>query len=439
MTFAHRLLVCFAGLFGVCALACVPAAMAQVSPGEVANPQLKALEAEYLQKLIAVNRQIAAAKFPFRFVLGRYVGVDPKDQAGSDTRGLEFVRFHERVLLKCSGNYNAAFNKKQLTRNQRTSQVFTDVAEPVLRLLPPYFADSKDFEGFGFEISYHVREASGSSDYEGKESLVVVFSFADALRFSQLATSEERQELLNASEIFVSGEPYGLALGKPDPLSAEELAKPTLADQRTQNSAASEGRTLTTVPHRTGLDFHAASGSKNSSAPASAPSHPPSMVDAPPLTPADVDELETKYQSALDDYGKFAGAVLHEATSTRPNLALFRNSLYLQITLRNPETFDKEKTSLYKRAALSFDTFLAPHLADLVSRLPDIKNLAGLNITILVQVSSRSASSEAVEFLCPLAALKSFAAFEISNQDLIEQSLVIVNGVRISLNLQQVE
>jgi len=65
--------------------------------------------------------------------------------------------------------------------------------------------------------------------------------------------------------------------------------------------------------------------------------------------------------------------------------------------------------------------------------------LKGLDITILVSTSARGPSSEAVELLCPLPALRKLVAYEISNQDLIGESLVIVNGVRISLNLQEVE
>ncbi len=152
-----------------------------------------------------------------------------------------------------------------------------------------------------------------------------------------------------------------------------------------------------------------------------------------------MDALEAQYQAGLEGLGKFAVASLHGVEYDAPSLALFRDSLYLQLTVRNPEPFDKEKTSLYKRAALSFDTFLAPHLKDLVTKIPDIPGLAGLNFTVLTQFSGGAPSAEAVEFLCPFAALRQFVAYEISNQDLINQSLVIVNGVRISLNLQHVE
>ncbi|MGB8474785.1 MAG: hypothetical protein WCE61_11935 [Candidatus Acidiferrum sp.] len=420
-------------------LAGAPVLMAQVSPAEVRNPQLKALESEYFQKLIALNRQISAEKYPFPFVLSRYIGVDPKKQAGMDTRGIEFVQFHDRILLKFSGNYNAAFNAQQLTQNQRADLVFTDVIAPILRLLPQYFAESSDFEGYGFEISYHVSDAGGKADYEGRENLVVVMGVSDAMRFSKLKAPDEKQNILNASEIYVSGERFGLALGQADPLPAEEITKRGGADAQERASSDTGGRTLSTSSSVAGLDFHA---SHEPTAPPPLPAlieHPPSMTDAPPMSPADVDAFQAKYQSALDDYGTFVGTTMHTTSSSLPSLALFRNSLYLQLTLRNPEVFDKEKTSLYKRAALSFDTFLAPHLADLVSRIPAISNLKGLDITILVSVSSSSSPSEAVEFIFPLAAMHSFASYEITNQQLIEQGLVIVNGVRISLNLQQVE
>ena len=97
--------------------------LAQVSPDEVRGPQLKALEKTYLTQLVALNRDIAAMKFPFAFAPSRYVGLDPKDQQGADQRCLEFVRFHDRTILKLSGNYSAAFNADLLTQNQRASRL----------------------------------------------------------------------------------------------------------------------------------------------------------------------------------------------------------------------------------------------------------------------------------------------------------------------------
>lgn len=44
-----------------------------------------------------------------------------------------------------------------------------------------------------------------------------------------------------------------------------------------------------------------------------------------------------------------------------------------------------------------------------------------------------------VEFICPSNSITSFVEDEIASQDLINQSVVLVNGVRISLHLELVE
>lgn len=61
-------------------------------------------------------------------------------------------------------------------------------------------------------------------------------------------------------------------------------------------------------------------------------------------------------------------------------------------------------------------------------------------MTVLTGFSPHAASSSgAIEYVCPLEPLNQFVDAAITNQDLINQSVVIVNGVRIALNLQQVE
>jgi hypothetical protein len=431
-----RFAILFVSWMVALSLGDLPAA-AQVSPDEVTNPELKELTSHYFQKLIAMNRQIGATKFPFVFRLARYIGLDPKNQLGGDTRGLEFVQFHERTILKCSGDYNAAFSVKQYNRNQRADHVFSNVIKPMLQLLPEYFPQAKDFEGVGFEISYHIRESNGKAGYEGRESLVVVVPLAEALQFPQLRDDLERQALLNDSEVYVSGERFGLAIGKVDPVLVEDIKK---KDSAAHTREAGAGfHPLETTERSSSLSLSGASGAKNNSATATISKHPDSFVDAQPLALADVDELQAKYQPALEAFGKEVDSIMRPPNRSAPDLALIRSRLYLQFTLRNPQAFSKESTSLYKRAALSFDTFLAPHLADLLAKLPAIPDLAGLSITVLINTSSTGSSSEAIEFMCPLAGLRNFTAFEITNQELIDQSIVVVNGVRISLNLQQVE
>src|SRR5271169_28102 len=75
----------------------------QVSPPEILNPELRQLETTYLQQLKALHHSITATKFPFAFSLTRYVSANPSSAAARDTRGIEFVHFHGRVVLKITG------------------------------------------------------------------------------------------------------------------------------------------------------------------------------------------------------------------------------------------------------------------------------------------------------------------------------------------------
>jgi len=402
--------------------------LAQVSPAEIPNPQLKALEQAHLSKLIEINRTVPLLTYSFPFSLNRYVGSDPKSPTGVDGRGLEFVNFHDQVVLKVTGNYQAAFDADRLTANQRSSRVFTDVVFQVLEVLPGYFKAADDFDAVGFEICYHVRRKATHYEYEGKEILVAVLSKADALRYTKAPTDSERQELLNRSEIFLNGKPFGLALSGSEPLDVATL-------QRSVKQPATAANQKQGAPSPSSDPANFARTAQDESASSEATSAP-----AVVRTRADAERLETKYKSQLEALSAAGLANYHFVQYAPPSFAVFRNQIVLQLTLRNPNTFDKEATSIYKRAARSFDLFLAPQLKSILERIPDDAELGGLDITILNDLTGPTGhSSEAVEFVCPLRAMRRFADADITNQELISQGVVIVNGVRISLNLQQVE
>jgi len=187
--------------------------------------------------------------------------------------------------------------------------------------------------------------------------------------------------------------------------------------------------------------------------PAKAPNAPPSptppIAAGPPVAPAnpvapatkaDVDRLQGQYETQLAELAKVGAAKFHFVEYAPPSFVLFRDQVYLQLTLRNSLRFNSDSSSIYKRAAQSFDLFLAPQLRDIQAKLPPGTEYAGLDITLLNQLSARPAgSSEALEFILPLKPLSQFLDAGITNQDLINQSVVLVNGVRIALNLQQVE
>src|SRR5437762_7429988 len=180
-------------------------ASAQVSPAEILNPDLKALEESYFPQLKALNQSIARTKFPFPFYLSRFVGIDPAKQAEADSRGLEFVRFQDRVILKVTGNYNAAYDTNRMTQNERAANTFRTVVLPILALTTTTLPQDIACDGIGFEISYHARSRERSYDFEGKENLVLVLDRIDAWALSGATTDPVRQEILNRNKIYVSG------------------------------------------------------------------------------------------------------------------------------------------------------------------------------------------------------------------------------------------
>ena len=112
----------------------------------------------------------------------------------------------------------------------------------------------------------------------------------------------------------------------------------------------------------------------------------------------------------------------------------------LQMTLKNSFQFGPQRGSIYKRAAQSFDLFLAPLLKDISQRVSDDVEFRLFDFTVLNKLSPAAKdTSEAIEFICPRDSLKRFVDAEITNQQLLDQGVVLVNGVRVALNLQLVE
>jgi hypothetical protein len=446
-------------LAGLAYCFCAAPVYAQVSPAEILNPDLKALEQTYFPQLKSINQEIAKTKFPFSFYLSRYVGLDPAKQVESDSRGLEFVRFQDRAILKVTGNYNAAYDTHRLTQNERAAATFRTVILPILNILTAALPEDLACDGVGFEISHHTRTNDRSYDFEGKEILVVVLDRADAWALSRAATEADRQEILNRSQVFVSGKDYGLSLTERDPLNVQALprsipAKPDATSTARSSTLASRSSLLkpaTTPPLSSTSpaappDSPRPTAAAPASAPASAaaPAAPASNENAAPaptiFSQVDADRLEEKYHSQLAALAKEGAAKYHFVDYAPPAFVIFRDQVALQITLKNSLQFGPAKGSIYKRAAQSFDLFLAPQLKDISARIsPDVE-FQFYDFSVLNKLSAAAKeTSEAIEFICPRPALKQFVNAEINNQQLLDQSVVLVNGVRIALNLQLVE
>lgn len=414
---------------------------AQVNPAEITNPQLKAAETAYYPQIMALYRAINGMPTPFSFRLSHYVGLDTSQHAEADSRGIEFVYFQNQLLLKISGNYNAAYSAERLTQNQRASRTFSDVIAPILSMAAKQIPQDVTCDGIGFEIAYHVRTASQNFDYEGKEILVVVFDRADGFAFVSVGSDSARQEILNRSRIYVDGKKFGLALGQDTPFDLEAMGR-TVPPQT--DRTPTDSRTNLTLVNPKLLPPRAGSSTDVSHVPPGIPIPATPAVTAgsrpAPATTADAEHLQSQFQSQLDALASLGQAKFHFVDYSPPSFVLYRDQVVLQMTLRNTLLFAPDSGSIYKRAAQSFDLFLALQLKDLLDKVPADASFDGYDITVLNQLGSDArGSSEAIEFVCPRGALHQFVDADITNQQLIDQSIVLVNGVRVALNLQLVE
>lgn len=435
-------------------LLAISPAVGQVAPAEILNPKLKADEQQYLPQLQALHRSIAAEKFPYPFVLTRYLDAGSGRRAALDSNGIEFIYFRRRVVLKISGFYKAAFNSTQLSQNERASRVLEDVVAPVLRLVVEQFPRTVDCDGIGFEIVYGTRDANNAYDYEGREALVVVLSRDDAFAYVNAARDAERQQLLNRSDIFVDGEDFGLALGQHDPFNVRALERsvPRQAESRSSASdsalapdAASTAASAAASADTAAMSSSAASASGLSPAVSGAAVSP--VASASPVRGAstsataatDAVRMQTQFQPQLNAIVKEDGARLHLAEGAGPSFGVNDDRIVLHFTMQNTLVFERGTTSIYKRAAQSFDLFLAPELRALLGEIPGGAQYEELMFSVLNRFGPGDGPPETIDYICPANSVRSFAENRITSQDLINQSVVLVNGVRIALNLQLAE
>jgi len=425
-------------------------ASAQVSPAEILSPDLKALQESYIPQLKTLNQSIARIKFPFPFYLSRFVGIDPTQQAEADSRGLEFVRFQDRVVLKVGGNYSAAYDTNRMTQNERAAATLRTVILPVLELVTAAMPHDLACDGIGFEISYHARSRERSYDFEGKENLVLVLDRIDAWALSSATTDAARQEILNRSKIYVSGTDFGISLTERDPLNVQSLprsipAKPDATSTARSSTLVARSPFLKSSQSAPNVSSPALVASADLAPASASPASPaPKAAELPPAVPhsapVDADRLNDKYQSQLAALAKEGAAKYHFVDYAPPTFMVFRDQIALQMTLRNSIQFVPPRGSIYKRAAQSFDLFLAPLLKDLSDRISTDVEFEFFDFSVLNKLApGPKGASEAIEFICSRAVLKQFVNAEITNQQLLDQSVILVNGVRIALNLQLVE
>jgi len=138
---------------------------------------------------------------------------------------------------------------------------------------------------------------------------------------------------------------------------------------------------------------------------------------------------------------KELGPEAHFVAYASPGFVAFRQGVYLELSL-NTTLPESAAGSRYKLAATAFDDHVAHLIRPTLTYFKGESNFDGISFSTTVHLAGRSpvaGKTEAVEFFFPFTALRCYEKYDCTGQQLIDTGVVLINGERVSLNLQIAE
>ncbi len=413
----------------------IVSASAQVKPDEIPNPQLKTDEAEFLPQLLSLKQSIQEYTFSYPLRLCSCTEVKTALKGKAADRGIEFVYFKQSELLKISGIYDVSYSTRSLTQNERAAHTLEQVVVPILQMTLKQFSKNRPGDGVGIEIVYGARDQNLAYDYEGREVITAIFTWQDAFAYIESQSGSVRQSVLDRSEVYVDGKAYGVSLSQRNSLPIDSLQRSVPRHLRSSlqiaTSALPEGPTIpksaSIVPPSKGI--HSADGSESMPS-ESFPKKLERQVELDPFT---------KQNKQLNIALSSSPNSLHVDARNPSSFVNVGGQVVLYLNLLNPLSYAKRTASIYKQSAEGFDLVIAPELKELLRLVPSDAQYDLLQITLVGSHAADERGSEDIEYVCPKDQTMLLAEDKISSQDLIDQCRVIVNSVRIRVNLESVE
>lgn len=361
-----------------------------VAPAEIRDLNLRELQQKHLPDLEKISAGIARHKFPYHFYLSRKLDLSEEEQRGADQRSIRFDTFHSQTVLEVTGNYYASYSASLMDTPERARRTLMDVVVPVLQAAVPSMQDETAIQAFAVEVSHHVRRQVLGVTVEGVEHVAFLLPRSAARTFVSATTPGEQEAALLHGALYVNAAP---------------------------------------AP---GWENQAQAWTKTPTAPASA-----SQPSAAP-TPETLRQRQASYQPALDSLVRELDKDAHFVAYAQPTFIAFRDGAYLQLSV-STTLEEAQPGSRYRAAALAFDEHISHLIRPVLTRLKDRSGLDGVDFSSTVRAAGENASALAIEFVFPLPALFCYEKYDCTGQQLIDQGFILINGERISLNLQSAE
>ena len=411
-----------------------------VSPWEIKDPDLRSLQQQYMDDLQSAGRDILASHFEYPFYLSRKLDLDQAEQQRADQHSIRFDSYNGRTVLAITGNYYAAYSTQKMSEDQRARATFLAVVMPILKGAVPRFQSNHEIQGYAIEVSHHIMGNVMGVGMERPENLMIFLPQRAAVKLLGSTDQNLQQAALLEAKAFLNAQPVTIWLNGEGPRLAVELSA----------SDAPEGKESSSTETGAKVQGDSAAVQSGASQPAMAPKA--KETSAPPAPPRDTSprdtspqalaSLQTSSQQVIGQMMKEMDSQAHFVAYAPPRFVAFRQGIYLELSI-NTSLPESASASRYRLAALAFDEHIAHLVRPTLEYFKADQNFDGVGFSTTVHLAGKtaaaSANSEAVEFFFPFSALRCYASYDCTGQQLVDEGTVLINGERVSLDLQIAE
>ncbi len=393
------------------------------SPMDINEDGPRAMQAKYMPQLQTMATSLRLQKYPYAFYFSRTLAIDEAQQRTLAESGIRFERFDNRIVLAITGNYYASYSSTLMDRSHRVRQTFNDVMLPVLRAAVGAFRADEPFRAYALEISHHVRAKVLNVSTEGPENVVVILPREVAQKLVDAKTPEQQQAAVLDAEVYVDGKPLVLWLTGDEPQVAPKGFDHSKQQRRSAGLTQAEQSPV-------GFDVNASD----------TPIVSPRLVSASPMpvrivTPDTLRELYLTHEDTIARMLRDLDSQAHFVSYTQPSFVAFRQGAYLQlpITTELPAGTDG---SQYRLAAMAFDQHIAHLVRPTLGYFNGEPTFDGIDFSTTVKIPG-SKTVQSVEYIFTFRGMNSFAKYDCTGQQLLDSGVVLINGERVSLDLQR--
>ena len=394
-----------------------------ISPPEIQDPEMRELQQKHMADLKVVANSILLHSFPYHLYFGRTLDLDEAQQPGKDQRSFRFDKFRNLTVVEITANYYASYSAELMQREDRARRTLDDVIAPMLKAAIPAVISERKVQGFAIEISHHVRKKVLGVSTENPENVAFILPRKAAKKLMLATTDGEREAALMQGMLFVDrnqldgwgprgGEMFEKMETAPAPIRVD--AKPAIEVEALP--------ALAPVPVEREKPV------------------PPVVAAAQPEISTDrIKKLQSSYQDALDRLVHELDKDAHFVSYAPPAFISFRKGAYLQLSMTTTLQ-EQNGGSQYRLAALAFDEHIAHLIRPVLASLKTRPDFDGIDFSTSVRMAGASGGGAvAVEFVFPANVLLAYQDYDCTGQQLINLGFVLINGERVSLELQSAE